>query len=636
MISVVGGKSRKLGIPQWRVVSGGGSGNRRRRAIYGVDTLEYLRQASGTAAASGPTISVGPCLDSTGAEYTGLVIGDLTLTKNGTSAAMAANATLTATSNGFYDLVMIGNNADTTGRLLIRSNKSTYQIPPREFMVLPATVYDAIVTNATNATGGLLAATGSIAGITGTIANTTNITAGTITTVSGNVTGNVGGNVTGNVGSVVGAVGSIATGGIAAASFATGAIDASAIATDAIGSAEISAAAVTKIQAGLATPTNITAGVITTVTTVTNQLTAAAIATGVWTDTVAGDFTTALSVGKSVMNGVALGTGLTVARSTLVDTLTTYTGNTLQTGDSFARIGALGVGLTSVAIVSGGITSASFAAGAITAASIATDAIDADALAASAVTEIWAASTALTTAQTAAAVWNALTASYGTAGTYGEALEAVGASADPWLTNLPGAYGAGTAGYIIGTNLNATVSSRASQTSLDTLDDYVDTEVAAMQAVLVKVDTMLVLDVAVYQLTANALELAPTGSSGGSSSTPSIQRGTTELTPIYFTFPTASLADAAFTTQTKRIDGATAANITGAITYLYSYGGLYWYSIAYDASDRPASAAAGVVQYVLSDGTSTVAIDLRVSDIAASSGGDVTDEFVKRGLHELG
>jgi hypothetical protein len=85
-----------------------------------------------------------------------------------------------------------------------------------------------------------------------------------------------------------------------------------------------------------------------TVTTVTNQLTAAQIATGVWQDTTAGDFTTALSVGKSVMNGVSLGTGLTVARCTLTDTLTTYTGNTVQTGDSFARIGAAGAGLTAL------------------------------------------------------------------------------------------------------------------------------------------------------------------------------------------------------------------------------------------------------------------------------------------------
>jgi hypothetical protein len=66
---------------------------------------------------------------------------------------------------------------------------------------------------------------------------------------------------------------------------------------------------------------------IPTVTTVTNQLTAAAIATGIWQDATAGDFTAALSVGKSVMNGVALGTGLTI---------NAYTGDTPQTGDSYA------------------------------------------------------------------------------------------------------------------------------------------------------------------------------------------------------------------------------------------------------------------------------------------------------------
>jgi hypothetical protein len=53
-----------------------------------------------------------------------------------------------------------------------------------------------------------------------------------------------------------------------------------------------------------------------TVTTVTNQLTAAQIASGVWKDTVATDFTTAASVGLSVMNGVPLGTGLTTVSVT--------------------------------------------------------------------------------------------------------------------------------------------------------------------------------------------------------------------------------------------------------------------------------------------------------------------------------
>ena len=41
-------------------------------------------------------------------------------------------------------------------------------------------------------------------------------------------------------------------------------------------------------------------------------------------------------------------TNIRVPNVTLVDTLTTYTGNTVQTGDSFARIGAAGVSLSAV------------------------------------------------------------------------------------------------------------------------------------------------------------------------------------------------------------------------------------------------------------------------------------------------
>lgn len=61
------------------------------------------------------------------------------------------------------------------------------------------------------------------------------------------------------------------------------------------------------------------------------NLSAAATAIAVWTDTTAGDFTVAASVGKSIMNGVALGTGLTING---------YTGNTPQTGDAYLRLGA--------------------------------------------------------------------------------------------------------------------------------------------------------------------------------------------------------------------------------------------------------------------------------------------------------
>jgi len=49
----------------------------------------------------------------------------------------------------------------------------------------------------------------------------------------------------------------------------------------------------------------------------------------------------------------------------------------------------------------------------------------------------------------------------GVAGSTALALNAAGSAGDPWGTALPGAYGAGTAGKILGTNLNATISSRA-------------------------------------------------------------------------------------------------------------------------------------------------------------------------------
>jgi methylglyoxal synthase len=48
---------------------------------------------------------------------------------------------------------------------------------------------------------------------------------------------------------------------------------------------------------------------------------------------------------------------------------------------------------------------------------------------------------------------------------------------------------------------------------IDTIDNYVDTEVAAIKATTDKLDNTLELDGAVYRFTANALELGPSGSS---------------------------------------------------------------------------------------------------------------------------
>jgi len=92
------------------------------------------------------TLIVGPILDSTGAEYTSAVIGDLSISKNGgTLTAMASAATLTHIANGQYTLVTTTGNLDTLGRAQITCNKSTYQMPPVNLMVVPANVYDSMV-----------------------------------------------------------------------------------------------------------------------------------------------------------------------------------------------------------------------------------------------------------------------------------------------------------------------------------------------------------------------------------------------------------------------------------------------------------------------------------------------------------
>jgi hypothetical protein len=55
----------------------------------------------------------------------------------------------------------------------------------------------------------------------------------------------------------------------------------------------------------------------------------------------------------------------------------------------------------------------------------------------------------------------------------------------------------------------------ATQTSVNTIDDFVDTEVSAIKVVTDKLDTALELDGAVYRYTTNALEQAPVGGGGG-------------------------------------------------------------------------------------------------------------------------
>lgn len=108
-----------------------------------------------------------------------------------------------------------------------------------------------------------------------------------------------------------------------------------------------------------------------------------------------------------------------------------------------------------------------------------------------------------TAADIADAVWEELLTDHsGTTGSTAEALGAAGSAGDPWATALPGAYGSGSAGKIIGDNINATISSRASQTSVDdvptnaelatalgTADDATLSAISAVDAKIDIIDT---------------------------------------------------------------------------------------------------------------------------------------------------
>ena len=118
-----------------------------------------------------------------------------------------------------------------------------------------------------------------------------------------------------------------------------------------------------------ATQTGVT---IPTVTTVTNQLTAAAIATGVWQDSTSGDFTTASSIGKSLYtSGVVPGgtNGLFIAGTNAATTITTaltttFTGN--LTGSVGSVTGAVGSVTGAVGSVTGSVGSVTGAVGSVT------------------------------------------------------------------------------------------------------------------------------------------------------------------------------------------------------------------------------------------------------------------------------
>lgn len=120
-----------------------------------------------------------------------------------------------------------------------------------------------------------------------------------------------------------------------------------------------------------------------------------------------------------------------------------------------------------------------------------------------------------TAATISAAVWDLATTGHTTANTFGAAAVAAGSAGDPWSTALPGSYGAGSAGYILGNRLDALVSSRLATSGYTAPDN---TGVAAIKA---KTDNLPAAPAAVGDIPtagANADALLGRNILGGSSS----------------------------------------------------------------------------------------------------------------------
>lgn len=182
----------------------------------------------------------------------------------------------------------------------------------------------------------------------------------------------------------------------------------------------------------------------------------------------------------------------------------------LVSGRIDASVGAMAASvLTATAIAADAITAAKIADGAIDALTFATGAITAAAIAADAITDAKVAADVTIASVTGSVgsvtgnvggnvvgsvasvtggvtvttnndktgyrlsatgvddVWDEAISGHLTAGSTGNALNSAGSAGDPWSTMLPGSYGAGTAGKIIGDNINATISSRSSHAAAD-------------------------------------------------------------------------------------------------------------------------------------------------------------------------
>lgn len=166
------------------------------------------------------------------------------------------------------------------------------------------------------------------------------------------------------------------------------------------------------------------------------DITAANLAGGLNGDaplTGSGDITSA--IGNLIVSAVAALSGSGDITADIAGTLQGVA-NLVGSGDITAALGAL-ASLVASLTGTGDVTSGIVATGSMSA-------------------DIVVSGDVLTAQECAAAVWEALAASFNNPGTMGEKMNSAASAGDPWSTSLPGAYGAGTAGSIVGSKLLTT------------------------------------------------------------------------------------------------------------------------------------------------------------------------------------
>ena len=403
-------------------------------------------------------VPLGFFVDSTdgNTEETGLTIAntDIKVWKTGaTTLANKNSGGATHISNGIYYAVLDATDTDTLGPLVIFVHVSGALTVRLECCVLAANVYDSFI-----------AATDKLD------VNTAEISGTTVSTSSAQIGVNVV-----NAGGTAWASGAITSG-----VFGSGAITAAAIAPDAIGASELAADAVTEIAAG-----------------VWNSARATYTSAGSFGEGVASVQGNVTGSVNSVTTGVTVttnndktGYSLTQAFPTNFSSLAITAGGAVTAGTVSDKTGysltqSFPTNFSSLSITAGGAVTVgtnndktgyaltqsfptNFAALSITAGGEVTVGTNNDK------TGYTLTVTPPTSADIADAVWDEDLSGHATAGSAGKALSDAGAAGDPWSTAVPGAYSAGSAGYILGTNLDATVSSRSTLTAAAVNTEVVD------------------------------------------------------------------------------------------------------------------------------------------------------------------